>query len=208
MIHIMLVEDHPALSEGLELFINQQTNFEVVANKKSGIEAMAFLIEEQPDVLVTDISMPDMDGYELTRKIKNLFPHIKVIALSMFDNEQAIQEMMQSGVDGYVVKSSPLKILKEAIISVHDGNSYYDPSILVPQRTLNSRNKQRIPLSRSEREILILIAQGHSSATIADLRGTAVSTVNKHRKNIMYKLRIEGKGELYKYALQRYGFNS
>lgn len=208
MITLCIVEDHAALSDGLKIYLEQHNDFKVLSCNQSGHDLLQELKTVQPQILITDISMPDMDGYELCRRVKTHYPSLKVVALSMFETENAVQEMLACGADGYVLKSSPLTILKEALIEVSKNSTFYDPSLNIDQERIEQHQKQRVELSRSEREILLMIAQGKSSVEISELRGTAVSTVNKHRKNIVYKLGLEGKGELYRYAVQRHGINS
>lgn len=207
MITICIVDDHTALSDGLQIYLEQDSNFKVLSCNHSGLQLLKDLETVQPQIVITDIGMPDMDGYELCQRIKTAFPSIKVVALSMFETAQAVQEMLACGANAYVLKSSPLTTLKTALLQVIDNLDYYDPAINLNTEQIDEHQKRRVELSRSERDILLLIAQGKSSLEISEVRGTAESTVNKHRKNIMYKLGLEGKGELYKYALQRHGYN-
>lgn len=123
----------------------------------------------------------------------------------MYDNPGAIKEMIDAGADGYVLKISPLTELKKAIETVASGSNYFDQAIDLDEVHKKEQTDDVQPLSRSETEILKLIALGKTSAEIAEERQTAVSTVVKHRKNMIHKLQLEGKNELYKYALQRYG---
>lgn len=208
MITLCILEDHASLSDGLKLYLEKDGTMEVLSCMQSGEEMLTFMKTRKPVVLITDISMPAMDGYEVCRQVKANFPDVKVIALSMFDSEQAIQEMMACGASGYVLKSSPLTILKTAILRVIESNTYYDPNIIQTSRRLSIYQETRVSLSRSERDILLMISQGKSNDEMSKLRGTALSTIQKHRKNIMHKLGVKGKGELYKYALNLHGHSS
>lgn len=208
MITLCILEDHASLSDGLKLYLEKDGTMEVLSCMQSGEEMLTFMETCNPVVLITDISMPAMDGYEVCRQVKANFPDVKVIALSMFDSEQAIQEMMACGANGYVLKSSPLTILKTAILRVLESDTYYDPNIVQTSRRLSINHETRISLSRSERDILLMISQGKSNDEMSKLRGTALSTIQKHRKNIMHKLGVKGKGELYKYALNLHGHSS
>ncbi|WP_124980554.1 response regulator transcription factor [Nonlabens xiamenensis] len=205
MIAIAIADDHLALSEGLELFINQQDSMRVLFKVTNGKELLHQLEQSLPDVVLTDINMPEINGVELCRRIKTEKPHIKVIALSMFDNQGAIDDMSAAGADGYVLKSSPLIQLKQAILEVCAGQSYFDPQLEFELKEIRTFKEQKNILSRSERDILVAIAKGKTSQEIAADRGTAVSTVNKHRKNIINKLGLQGKKELMEYALERHG---
>jgi len=208
MITLCIVEDHASLSDGLKMYLEQEGTMRVLACMQSGHDMLAFMKTHRPDMVITDISMPEMDGYEVCRRVKSEFPKVKIIALSMFENEQNIIEMVACGANGYVLKSSSLTILKEAILTVKRDKVYYDPNMVMEHIFIDVQKQQRAALSRSERDVLHLVAQGKSSLEISEMRGTAVSTVHKHRKNIMHKLGLEGKGELYKYALNRHGANS
>lgn len=208
MITLCILEDHASLSDGLKLYLEKDGTMEVLSCMQSGEEMLTFMKTRKPVVLITDISMPAMDGYEVCRQVKANFPDVKVIALSMFDSEQAIQEMMACGANGYVLKSSPLTILKTAILRVMESDAYYDPNIVQTSRRLSINQETRVSLSRSERDILLMISQGKSNDEMSKLRGTALSTIQKHRKNIMHKLGVKGKGELYKYALNLHGHSS
>lgn len=203
MIFITIAEDHIALSDGLKVFLEQDSQIEVIGTAQNGKEMLEMLEHVKPQVVLTDINMPDMNGVELCKLIKSKYD-IKVIALSMFDNLGAIQEMIQAGVDGYILKISPLTELKKAIEEVAAGKSYYDSAIDIKSHKKSKEATFNQKLSRSEIEILKLIAQGRTSAEIAEERQTAVSTVAKHRKNMIHKLNLAGKNELYKYALKRY----
>ncbi|GAK99966.1 response regulator transcription factor [Nonlabens ulvanivorans] len=205
MIFITIAEDHISLSDGLKVFLEQDSNIEVIGNAPNGKEMLEMLKFVKPQVVLTDINMPIMNGVELCTTIKSLNKNIKVIALSMYDNPGAIKEMIDAGADGYVLKISPLTELKKAIETVASGKNYFDQAIDLEEVNKKEQNDDVQPLSRSETEILKLIALGKTSAEIAEERQTAVSTVVKHRKNMIHKLQLEGKNELYKYALQRYG---
>ncbi|MBF4985384.1 response regulator transcription factor [Nonlabens mediterrranea] len=205
MIFITITEDHISLSDGLKVFLEQDSNIEVIGNAPNGKEMLEMLKYVKPQVVLTDINMPIMNGVELCKAIKANHPSIKVIALSMYDNPGAIKEMIDAGADGYILKISPLTELKKAIENVATGTSYFDTAIDIKEVHKKDDIDNVQPLSRSETEILKLIALGKTSAEIAEERQTAVSTVVKHRKNMIHKLQLEGKNELYKYALQRYG---
>ena len=155
-------------------------------------------------MVLTDIKMPKIDGIAATRIIKKEFPSIGVIAFSMFDQEEAIRQMCNAGASGYLLKNSPLEEVLNAIRSVAQGNEFYDASIDLSILSESSETTNKKPiLSKSEREILQLIGLGKTTSEIAAQRFTAVSTVEKHRKNMIRKLGLSGKGELLRYALEK-----
>ncbi|ALM19957.1 chemotaxis protein CheY [Nonlabens sp. MIC269] len=205
MIHIAIAEDHVSLSDGLKLFLEQDNDIKVMFTVPNGKEMLLKLEHMRPEVILTDISMPEMNGVELCQRIKKEYPRTKVLALSMFENEGAVRDMIDAGVDGYMLKSSPLTELKKAIFTIADGKNYYDNELKFNIKDLKLFSSRKQLLSRSEKEILKLVAQGKTNQEIADFRGTAVSTIIKHRKNMMQKLDLHGKGELLQYAIQEHG---
>lgn len=208
MITIAIAEDHVSLSDGLKLFLEQDPDIRVLYAVTNGVEMMKRIEHSLPDVVLTDLSMPEMNGIELCKAIKTKRPRTKVIALSMFDNPGAIKDMLDAGVDGYVLKSSPLVDLRKAVKDVYQGNVFFDEHLKFQIKEIKSFKTRKNILSRSERNILISIAKGRTSQQIAEERGTAISTVNKHRKNMIQKLGLSGKGELHNYALQQHGHSN
>jgi two-component system response regulator NreC len=208
MITIAIAEDHVSLSDGLKLFLEQDPDIRVLYAVTNGLEMMKRIENSLPDVVLTDISMPEMNGIDLCRAIKNKRPHTKVIALSMFDNNGALKDMLDAGADGYVLKSSPLIDLRQAVRDVYEGKSFFDEHVKFQIEQIKSFKNRKKILSRSERDILISIAKRMTSQQIATERGTAISTVNKHRKNMVQKLGLSGKGELYQYSLKQHGHSN
>ncbi|MEO9953633.1 response regulator transcription factor [Nonlabens sp.] len=208
MITVAIAEDHISLSDGLQLFLEQDPLIRVLYAASNGVEMMQRIENSLPDVVLTDISMPDMNGIELCKAIKKLRPTTKVIALSMFDNTGAIKDMLDAGADGYALKSSPLIHLRQAVKDVYEGKVYFDEHMTAQLEEIKSFKVKKNILSRSERDILVSIARGLSSQEIAEERGTAISTVNKHRKNMIQKLGLSGKGELQQYAQEQHGHSN
>ncbi len=203
MITIAIAEDHQALIDGIQLLFKYNDDYSIVGMANDGIELLDIVRAKQPNVVITDIRMPKMDGFVATRMITKEFPDTKVIAFSMFDQDKAITQMLEAGAVGYVLKNSSLSILETAIKEVMIGNKYYDSTLNITDNAFAKAKNNSSPLSKSERDILKLIAQNMTSSEIAATRFTAVSTVEKHRKNMMRKLNLSGKGELLRYALER-----
>lgn len=204
MITLAIAEDHQALVDGINLLLKYEEDISIIGMCNNGEDLIDLVRLKQPKVVLTDIRMPKIDGIAATKIIKKEFPHIKVIAFSMFDQEEAVTQMIEAGASGYLLKSSPLEEVLNAIQSVAKGETYFDASI--DETLLNpdaKKTKKKPLLSKSEREILKLIGQGKTSSQIADIRFTAVSTVEKHRKNMIFKLGISGKGELLRYAIEK-----
>ncbi len=204
MITVAIAEDHQSLIDGIELLLKYEKDYTIIGVANDG-EALIELVEKkQPHVILTDIKMPKIDGIAATKIIKKKYPHIKVIAFSMFDQDEAIKNMIKAGASGYLLKNSPLDQLLLAIKTVHLGGTYFDFSInldLFTEGAVISETKSI--LSKSETEILKLIGQGKASSEIGEIRFTSVSTVEKHRKNMIRKLGLKGKGELLRYALEK-----
>lgn len=201
MIKLIIAEDHESLIDGLKLLFKYDEEINVIGTAKDGKELLEILNLKIADVVLSDVNMPRMDGVTLCTKIGESYPNTKVIAFSMFENEDAIRDMVKAGASGYVLKRRALNEVRKAIIKVAAGKRYFDPSIDIESIEKSEKSKAKTILSPSEREILKLIAQGKSSSEIAAERFTAVSTVSKHRKNMIQKLDLHGKGELMRYAL-------
>ncbi len=204
MIQLIIVEDHASLIDGLQLLFAQDPDIEIVATAKDGIELITTLKHQKAHVILTDISMPRMNGVEVCKKVKEMQPSMKVVAFTMFDDDQAVQDMIAAGADGYLLKVRPLSTVKEAILTVMKGGTYMDSAINIGTDRKSNHEDDNI-LSSTEREILKLIAAGHQSSEIAAIRHCATGTIHKHRKNMMHKLGLQGKGELLRYALQKHG---
>ncbi|MFC4633180.1 response regulator [Dokdonia ponticola] len=220
MITVAIAEDHQSLIDGIELLLKYEEGISIIGTSNDGQKLLDIVRLKQPKVVIMDIRMPKLDGIETTKIITKEFPHIKVIAFSMFDQDEAVIQMRDAGAKGYILKNSPLEELLNAIHTVMQGKMYYDTGInqrlfdhegvLDDQAGVHTERgrstkakKTKSLLSKSEREILKLIAHNKTSSEIADVRFTAVSTVEKHRKNMMRKLGLSGKGELLKYAIEK-----
>lgn len=204
MITVAIAEDHQSLSDGIHLLLEYEEDITLIGHATDGEVLLDLIRKKTPDVILMDIKMPKIDGIVATRLIKKEWPQIHIIAFSMFDQSSAVTQMLDAGVSGYLLKNSPLEEVLNAIRAVVDGKEYFDASINIASLRQDAERSQKKPLlSKSEREILKLIGQGKTTSEIADIRFTAVSTVEKHRKNMIRKLGLSGKGELLRYALER-----
>lgn len=204
MITVAIAEDHQSLIDGIDLLLKYEEGISIIGMANDGEELLAIVRRKQPKVVLMDIRMPKVDGIAATKIIKKELPHTKIIAFSMFDQEDAVRQMVAAGASGYLLKNSPLEEVLTAIHEVTKGNTYYDASIdpsFFSEDTAQQVKKQ--VLSKSEREILTLIGQGKTSSEIAAIRFNSVSTVETHRKNIIRKLGLKGKGELLRYAIEK-----
>ncbi len=204
MITVAIAEDHQSLIDGVQLLLKYEDEISIIGMANNGEELLQIVRLKQPKVVLMDIRMPKIDGIAATSIIKKEFPHIKIIAFSMFDQEDAVTQMVEAGASGYLLKNSPLEEVLTAIRNVAKGETYFDAAL---DPSLFSKNAKQPPkkqlLSKSEREILKLIGQGKTSSEIAAIRFNSVSTIETHRKNIIRKLDLHGKGELLRYAIEK-----
>ena len=204
MIRIAIGEDHQSLIDGIALLIQDIAHIQLVCSATNGLELVEAVRKHQPDVIITDIRMPKMDGIQATEIIKKEFPKIAVIAFTMFDQQDAVQQMLDAGASGYILKNSSLQTLKNAIETVAEGTPFFDSQIdLSAFEEDHSATSKSGLLTKRQLEILRLIAQGKTSREIADELFIGVHTVDTHRKNMMRILELKGKGELLRYALDR-----
>lgn len=199
MINLVIAEDHQSLIDGLKIFFDYEADINVVGEANDGERLLEIVRSKKPDVVLTDIRMPKMDGIAATRLIKKEFPSCKVIAFSMFEQEEAIMQMQAAGASGYILKNASLKIVLAAIRAVTRGETFFDESI----PNSNATPENEVHLSKREEEILRLIGKGKTSHEIAELLFIGKTTVDTHRKNILKKLNLQGKTELLRYSMEK-----
>jgi len=205
MIRLVIAEDHNALIDGIKLFLEFEDDIELVGIANNGKDLCDVVERKKPDVVISDIRMPLMNGIEATRIITKLSPSTKVIAFTMFDQDEAVSQMLDAGAKGYILKNSSLKELLEAVRKVCQGGTYYDSNIILNNTT--SSKKAKGVLTNRQIEILKLIAQGKTNHEIAAILFIGKTTVETHRKNMIQKLNLKGSGELLRYALEsKYNF--
>jgi two-component system NarL family response regulator len=208
MIRIMLVDDHTMVREALRMVLEQDESMTVVAEAGDGETALKLAAQLTPDVAVMDVAMPGLSGVETTRRLLASHPQIKVLALSTYLDRRTVQQMLDAGARGYIVKSAAGGELKQGIRSVIEGRSYLcaEVTALVTDSLRNSRassgDPDQRPLSRRELQIATLLAQGKSAPEIADQLNISTSTVDVHRRNLMGKLGLHNVVELTKYAIR------
>jgi len=208
-IRVLLAEDHTIVRQGISALLRSEPDIEVVGEAADGLEALELAKKLIPDVVLMDIAMRNLNGLEATRKIKKLFPHTKVLVLTMYDNEEWIFQILRVGASGYLIKDSAMTELTSAIRAVHQGDSYLSPSIskkvideYIRKAEMGEKGGLEDLLSGREREILQLIAEGHSVPQIASLLCISKKTVEAHKNHIMEKLNIRDKVGLVKYAIR------
>jgi len=210
-VRILLVDDHAVVRAGLRMLLSADPDLEIVGEAENGAQGVRMARDLAPDVVLMDISMPDMNGIEATKRIKASCPSVAVLALTMHEDDQYFFEMLAAGASGYVPKRAAPNDLSAAIYAVKDGGVFLFPSVA---RLLVSDYLQRVEVEGSagrpfdnltdrEREVLTHIAQGESNQEIADALCISVKTVNRHRENIMGKLNLHSRVELVHYAIEK-----
>ncbi len=208
-IRVLLADDHAVVRSGLRLIVDAQPDMTVTGEAEDGLEAIEKARELEPDVIVMDISMPNLGGLEAIRRIKRDGYATHILVLTMHDSEQFFFQSIQAGASGYVTKAAPEWELVTAIRSVHQGDCYLNPS--VTKFLVNDyleRVKQgdkRTPvdlLTDREREVIHLVAAGHTNREIAEMLSISEHTVHNHRANLMEKLGVHNRLELLKYAMR------
>lgn len=207
-IRILIVDDHAILRDGIRTLLERQVNIQVVGEAANGREAVSLVGELQPDLVLMDIAMPEMNGLEATQKIKELYPHTRVLILTQHDNREFITPLLQAGASGYILKKSGGRELISAIQEVYEQGAFLEPTIT---RQLLDDYTQFGPashtpmkrLTRREQEVLRLLISGKSNKEIAYDLMISPKTVSVHRSKIMSKLDVHNIFELL-HAVSRY----
>lgn len=210
-IRIMIADDHAILRAGLKTLFQAQPDIEVVAEAATGDEAAAKGLEIAPDIILLDITMPGLSSLEVNRQVKKQHPEIKILVLTMHEDEGYLHHMVYSGADSYVPKKAADSELLSAIRATYQGEHFIHSSMTAkivevlrnqePNRQTEIRENDG--LSEREREVLSLVAQGYTNQQIADHLFLSVKTVETYKSRIMEKLGLHNRVELVRYALQR-----
>lgn len=208
-IHVILADDHHILREGLRALLTHEPDISVVAEVSTGREAVTMAMRLEPDVVIMDIGMPDLNGIDATRKIVSSPCKTKVLCLSMHGESAMVHAMLEAGASGFLLKTSVGKELVEAVRLIVSGKTYLSPSIarVVVDHHFDGhdqlRNNAFARLSMREREVLQLIAEGHNTKSIADRLHISPKTVLSHRDRLMKKLKLDSVVALTRYALRQ-----
>lgn len=206
-LRIILADDHKLIREGLRMLVNSQADMEVVGEADNGRIAITLAHELQPDVVVMDVSMPELNGLKATEKLKELFPSIKILTLTRHMDEGYLKQLLEAGASGYVLKQSASEELVRAIHAVVNGQTYLDPAMMkqfvgnVIGRRAARGSPTKGDLSPREEEVLRLIAWGHLSKEVAARLQISIKTVEAHKANGMQKLGMKSRIDLVHYAL-------
>jgi DNA-binding NarL/FixJ family response regulator len=207
IIRIVLADDHTILRQSLAKSFREESDIEIIGEAKDGRSTVELVKQLQPDMVVMDIQMPDLNGLEATRRIVKEFPQIKVLGLSMYSNDKYIREMFRAGASGYLLKNCSFEELVKAVRTIMNGKIFIGTSVgdVVIKEYINMPEKDDSAfsvLSQREREILQLLAEGSTTKLIARLLHISPKTVEGHRLKMMEKLNIDSIAKLTKYAIQ------
>jgi DNA-binding NarL/FixJ family response regulator len=207
IVKILVAEDHKVVRDGLRLLFEQQPDMEIIGEAENGRSAIQLARKLKPDVIIMDISMPELNGYDAAVQISKEFPNIKMVALSMHTGASYVEEMLLARVAGYVDKNCAFEELVHAVRCAMQERFYLSPSIadivVKGYVSINENlSKPKNSLTTREREILQLIAEGAKTKDIASQLFISVKTVDTHRRQIMQKLKLSSVAELTKYAIR------
>lgn len=209
-IRVLIADDHAIVRAGVRLLLESQSDIEVVGEAVDGNAAVEMAQDLEPDLVLMDVAMPNMNGLEATQLIKERSPGVQVLALTMHEDERYFFRILQAGASGYVVKGASPADLLAAIRAVAQGQAYLYPSVAkqllddyLKRVEAGEERDSYDGLSEREREVLRLIAEGRTSRSMADQLVLSVNTVERHRSNIMGKLNLHSRAELIKYAIRK-----
>lgn len=211
-INVFLVDDHQIVRDGIKSLLLDSTEISITGEALNGKELMEKIGQAKPDVILMDISLPDISGIELTRQITQFYPEIKIVILSMYTQEEFITNAIAAGAKGYLPKNTTQQELLNAIITVHNGKEYYNDTVskIILENYISTVRKSKDTetekdeenLSIREKQILKLYVEGMSNQQIADKLFISIRTVESHKNHIMQKLGVKSIVELVKYAIR------
>lgn len=208
-IRIAVVDDHEIVRDGVKMLLEDEPGLQVAFEAETGKEAVELCKKEEPDLVIMDITMPEMDGIQATKIIKNNYPDIKILALTMLSEDQHIRKMIKAGASGYILKSSGKNELIKAINSIMEGNHYFSDGAtkailqeLVNPVVTKSKDDDEVNITERELEVLKLIVDEYTNQEIAEELFVSVRTVDAHRRNLLQKTGVKNTAGLVKYALK------
>lgn len=208
-IRVLIVDDHDLMRRGIRMVLEAESDLEVVGEAASGEEALRLALRLEPDVVIMDISLPGISGIEATRELRTALPKVRVLGLTIHEDEGYVRELMRAGGDGFIVKRSAAQELVRAIRAVVSGRAVLDPYITRSvvdayiSRTPETAEPQEDPFTPREREVLVMAAGGMTNARIAQHLHISIKTVQTHRAHIMEKLGAHDRIDLVRYAIRR-----
>ena len=205
---VLIADDHTMIRESLVRILQAETDVQVVAQAADGIEAVRLAIETRPDVVVTDLSMPSLNGIEVVRRLREALPATRVLVLTMHQEDEYVLQAVRAGASGYLVKDSAASELLAALRSLHAGRGHFGAQAAraLAEQMQNPRQDVADPYGRltaREREVFHLIAEGQTTKEVARRLDISVKTAENHRSRVLDKLDVRNTAELVRYALRR-----
>ncbi len=208
-IKIILVDDHQMFRDGVKSVLSDEENIEVIGEVGNGNDLYELLKSKTPDLLITDISMPDISGINVTKYVSENYPEVKILILSMHSTEEFITKALSAGANGYLPKDTSMNELLEAINTIYKGDNYFNKEIsdtilksIINKSKWEQENYKKKMLTRREKEIVSLVVDGLTNKEIAHKLFISIRTVDSHKNNIMQKLNLKSSVELVKYAIK------
>ena len=209
-IRVLIIDDHAVVRAGMRMLLESAPDIEVVGEGETGEDALRLAETEEPDVIIMDVTMPEMDGVEATRRIKEKTPESIILALTIHEGQDYFFRMLKAGASGYVPKRAAPESLIHAIQVVAGGNVFLEPTIArdlvtdyLARVEAGTEQESYDGLTNREQEVLTCIAEDCTNQEIANDLGISVKTVERHRENIMHKLNLHTRTELVKYAIRK-----
>ena len=205
MINILIADDHAIVRTGLRALLRSEAGLQLVGEATGGYEAIELVGKTRPDILILDLSMPDLDGIAVTRQLKPEYPDLRILILTVHEDEAMLREAIRAGASGYIVKHAAEAELIAAIKAIRRGDLYVDPAMLrvLLVESPKPRTEQPAspdPLTPRETDVLKLIVQGYTNRQVGEELGISVRTVEGHRANLLEKLGLRTRVELVRYA--------
>lgn len=202
LIRVFIVDDHPMVIEGMSSMLQREPSLEIAGHAMNAASCLGFFINNLADVVLMDINLPDKSGIDLCKELKDKIPDLKILGISNFDQGSYVREMMNQGGSGYVLKNVSKEELLTAIHSVYNGKQYLSPDAGQAMRKETERQKELPLITKREKEVLVLIAEGFTNPAIADRLFVSTSTVDSHRKSLLAKLQVKNTAALIRFALE------
>lgn len=205
-INIIIVDDHEFFRNGLKMVINRLKYARVIGEASNGSEFLDLLKGKEPDIVLIDIQMPVMNGIEATKRALEVYPDLRIVALTMFDDEEYVQSMIDAGAKGFLLKNITKEVLDQALQAIQSGNNYYSPELweFFTRKVVREprQDEEDVQLTRREKEILALICDGLSNKEIADRLSISERTVIGHKSNLLSKTNTKSSVGLLSYAIK------
>lgn len=191
--NVFIVDDHYMVIEGIRSLLQNEKGIEWMGHATNAASCLGFLKQQQPDVILMDVNLPDMSGTDLCKQVKQLYPSVFVLGLSTFNQQPVIRNMMENGASGYVLKNATKEELMAAILAVLSGKTYFSMEAALSLKEPDNK----LPLiTRREKEVLLMIAEGFTNAEIAEKLFISIPTVNTHRKSLIEKFNVNNTATL------------